>query len=396
MTTSSTAVTLILLALSLTVAADQKTDFQQAYRSYKQYMDVNDKQLALGAAADAYKLGSRIYGKSNTNTAKLAINYATLLNDTRQYKKAKKVLKGKLKIMEEAYGSDGGDLVSLLIELGRAHLDLRNPATGIGYFERASSILDDNENVLIKGLRNFDIVSILLKRRANTHTRPFVQTSYASYKEALQSNDVRLGLAAYHMAMFAINDDNHDDAVEYLNESLNAFESDEGEVGDVERTVRTLLVDILERSNKSEDATEQCLAIGERQEWRTPPKPLYMVPPALDKSLAKEPPTGRIVLSFTVDEQGFVRSPRVSSSTAPGLNEAALAAVGQFRYAPRFEDGVPVATSKVNFTVNYDFGETPSAGGKNKFSMPPARGSKSGGTGSGVRDFGDFGGGGGK
>jgi len=57
MTTSSTAITLVLLGLSFTVAADQKTDFQQAYQSYKQYMDVNDRQLALGAAADAYKLG---------------------------------------------------------------------------------------------------------------------------------------------------------------------------------------------------------------------------------------------------------------------------------------------------------------------------------------------------
>lgn len=364
---SSTAITLVLLVLSIAVAADQKTDFQQAYQSYKQYMDVNDRQLALGAAADAYKLGSRVYEKNNVNTAKLAINYATLLNDARQYKKAKKVLNGKLEIMEEAYGNDGGDLVSLLIELGRAHLDLSDPATGIGYFERASLILDNNENVLIKGLRNFDIVSILLKRRANVHARPFVQVSHAAYKQVLQSNDIRLGLAAYHMAMFAIRDSHHEDAVDYLNESLNAFESDDGKVGDLERTVRTLLVDILERSDKSEDATEHCLALGEKQEWRSLPKLLYMVPPTLDKSLAKEAPTGRVILNFTVNEQGFVRSPRVSSSTAPGLNDAALAVIGQFRYAPRFEGGVAVATSNVNFIINYDFAEQALPGRNAKF-----------------------------
>lgn len=100
-----------------------------------------------------------------------------------------------------------------------------------------------------------------------------------------------------------------------------------------------------------------------------------------------------MILNFTVDEQGFVRSPKVSSSTAPGLKEAVLAVVGQFRYAPRFEEGMPVATSNVNFIVNYDFADKPSPGGKNKFSMPPAKGSKGGGTGSGARDFGSFGGG---
>lgn len=267
------------------------------------------------------------------------------------------------------------------------------PTTGIEYFERASMIVEKNESVLFRGTKNFDLVSILLKRRANMHTLPFVQAAYSSYKQVLQSNDIRLGFAAYHMAVLALTDGHHEGAIEYLNESLVAFASDEEKVGDLERTVRTLLVDSLERSGNSEDATEHCLAIGKRQEWRTPPRPLYMVPPTLDKSLAEETPSGRVILNFTVDEQGFVRSPRVSSSTAPGLNEAVLAVVGQFRYAPRFEEGTPVATSNVNFIVNYDFVDKPSPGEKNKFSMPPAKGSKGGGTGSGARDFGSFSGG---
>jgi hypothetical protein len=57
MTTSSTVSltlkTLVLLSISITSYADRKTDFHKAYQSYKQYMEINDRQLALGAAADA-------------------------------------------------------------------------------------------------------------------------------------------------------------------------------------------------------------------------------------------------------------------------------------------------------------------------------------------------------
>ena len=88
MKTSSTAIALILLSLPVTTLADRKADFQKAYQSYNQYIEANDKPLAKGAAADAYKLGSKVYGKNHVNTAKLAINYATLLNDSRDYKEA--------------------------------------------------------------------------------------------------------------------------------------------------------------------------------------------------------------------------------------------------------------------------------------------------------------------
>lgn len=283
--------------------------------------------------------------------------------------------------MEAAYGDEGGDLVSLLIELGRAHLDPTKPAVAIGHFERASSIVDKDQNVVLKGKKNFDIVSILLTRRASLHARPFIEASHAAYKQVLQANDIRLGLAAYHMAIFALNDKRREDAINYFNESLNAFEFNDGNLGDLERTVRTMLVDSLERIGKSEDATEHCLAIGERQEWRTPPRPLYMAPPVLDKSMAVEAPTGRVVMSFTVDEQGFVRNSRVASSGAPGLNAAALAAMGQFRYAPRFENGAAVATSNVNFIINYDFAGQPAPGRKSNFKMPSSLGSKAGGGG---------------
>ena len=86
--------------------ADRKADFRAAYQSYQQAMGAGDTTGALESGKRAYKLGAKVYGRDDINTAKLAINYATLLNDTGEFKKARKILKGRLAVMESKYGQD--------------------------------------------------------------------------------------------------------------------------------------------------------------------------------------------------------------------------------------------------------------------------------------------------
>ena len=107
------AIILVVFFIAPVAAADKGKDFQRAYRSYQQHIEANNLEQALPAAEDAYKLGSGLYGRKSLNAAKLAINYATLLNDTGDYRSARKVLKGKLKIMEEEYGTDADEMVAI-------------------------------------------------------------------------------------------------------------------------------------------------------------------------------------------------------------------------------------------------------------------------------------------
>ena len=381
----------IIVLQSASALADLQSEFRQAYSSYNQYLEVDDVPLALGAAADAHKLGSRLYGRNHINTAKLAINYASLLNDTEDYKKAAKTLKGKLEIMEKSYGEDANELVSPLTELGRAHLVDRKPEKAIGYFQRASDILENHENRILSGARNFDIVAILLKRRANQYTRPFVEASYSSYDGLLEENDIRWGLTNYHMAMWSLQDERLADAINHLNMSLMAFKTSDDQITNMEKNLRLMLIDTLQRAGKSAVATEHCLAIGERENWVA--NPLYIKPPNLDLSKAKKPASIEIKLIFTVDEQGFVRKPRIKSSTEPDLNDEALAAVTEFRYAPKFINGSAVSTDDVSFTIAYEAPPQP------KFTRPPMMGlksagdEKSGDMGSSLGGSGGFGGG---
>ena len=127
----------------------------------------------------------------------------------------------------------------------------------------------------------------------------------------------------------------------------------------------------MQRTGNSERATEHCLAIGERDNWIA--DPLYIKPPNFDAEKIKQSDPVEIKLSFTVDEEGFVKSPKIESSTEPELNDEALAALTEFRYAPRFVNGVPVVTEDVNFPIAYEPPPKP------KFTRPPVMGLKAAG-----------------
>lgn len=173
------------LIITGTAFADKKEDFQEAYQAYQRYMIAGDGTNAREMAAESYRLGAKVFGKKDPNTAKLAINYAVLLNDAGSYKKARKVLKGKLKIMEDQYGANATELSPILIELGRATFNPAKPSRALNHFSRASSILENHGNALYRAKKNFDIAVILLRREGNALTQPYIEAAHAIYSREL-------------------------------------------------------------------------------------------------------------------------------------------------------------------------------------------------------------------
>ncbi len=344
---------LIVLFLMSPAFADKKEDFREAYQAYKGYVKAGDTEKAMEMAAESYRLGSKVFGKQNPNTAKLAINYAALLNDAGSFRKAGKVLKGKLKIMEDRYGADATELSSVLIELGRSEFDVDKPDEGLGYFIRASRVLEGHENALHRARKNFDIAMLLSKREGNAHTQEYIEKAHAIYSRELPTNDFRRGLTSYHMGRHALDEQQHEKALEYFNGSLDAFRSDDGKMGDLERTVRIQLIAPLEILQRREEATEHCLALGRAQEWKMPVLPIYRTDPVAPLSAIQAGLTGKVTMTFAVDEKGYVVDPRVARSTQKAFNQAALDMIREFRYAPRFADGKPVLTDGVKYSVRF-------------------------------------------
>ena len=61
---------------------------------------------------------------------------------------------------------------------------------------------------------------------------------------------------------------------------------------------------------------------------------------------------GVVVLALRVDPHGLVRTARVARSLAPAFDEAALAAVRQWRFGPVWRDGEAVEVER-NITINF-------------------------------------------
>jgi TonB family protein len=80
-----------------------------------------------------------------------------------------------------------------------------------------------------------------------------------------------------------LSDKEYGKSVEYFNDALTAFQTNDGEMSDSEEAVRTRLVQAYESAGQSRDATQHCLALGKSQEWVVPAAPLYQRAPDIPK-----------------------------------------------------------------------------------------------------------------
>ncbi len=341
----------LLLAHAPTSSADDKAEFQRTYEQYKQHMEAKETSAALDAAARAYTLGSRLFGKKSVNTANLAVNYAILLNDTGDYKESRKVLRGKLPVLEDHYGSDAIELVPVLVQLGRVKFDPQRPREALEHFSRASWLAGNHESKLYRAQQCFDIARDLLQRGGIQFAEQYIQSAHAIYAEELQENDMRLGLSSFHMAMWAAGRRQFEKAAEYFNGSLAAFETGEDPMRQMESTIRHRLVETYESMEQPDRATEHCLALGARRPWEQSPAPIYRARPVFPQEAIDGKLSGDITLEFTIDEQGYVRNAAIAESSEEALNDIAISMIQRYRYAPRFEDGRPVATDGVEYVA---------------------------------------------
>jgi len=86
----------------------------------------------------------------------------------------------------------------------------------------------------------------------------------------------------------------------------------------------------------------------------TQPKVIYKVEPQYTEAAKTAKVSGSVLLSLVVDENGDAQEIQVARSLDEGLDQNAIAAVRQWRFAPATEDGKPVAFPakiEVNFRL---------------------------------------------
>lgn len=94
-------------------------------------------------------------------------------------------------------------------------------------------------------------------------------------------------------------------------------------------------------------------SVAQAQDVTTSPKRTYYVAPLYPEAAKQSRVTGTVVAEVMIDGQGNVADAKILRSVA-GLDQAALDAVRQWRYAPTTLNGRPVpvmATVSVNFSL---------------------------------------------
>lgn len=129
---------------------------------------------------------------------------------------------------------------------------------------------------------------------------------------------------------------------------------------EMELTTHAFLVTVYQERNEPELATRHCEAIGRMTPVSDTQNyfPLFKKIPRYPATAQWMGKSGWVILRFTVDEEGIVRDPEVvESNSGDVFVNAAIEAASQFRYAPRFVDGRPVATPGVRHKITFELAD---------------------------------------
>ncbi|MDE0421556.1 MAG: energy transducer TonB [Gammaproteobacteria bacterium] len=86
--------------------------------------------------------------------------------------------------------------------------------------------------------------------------------------------------------------------------------------------------------------------------------PIVKVAPVYPQEAITKGIEGHVLVEFAVTEKGKVRDAVVVEADPPGtFDEAALTAVGKFRYKPKVVDGKPVAVEGVRNRISFEISD---------------------------------------
>lgn len=326
---------LILVLATAAHAEYSAADFNTAWRDYNAALEEGDAAAVVETSQSVLDIARELLPESDERIPVLMLNHATALDRAGEEDDARKVFDAATDLSKKVHGAGSIDYADFAFETGASLVDVGNTKMGRKYLGEAEAI----------------------------------------YRAGGSQQRQRLGLATMYLGQADTTDGRFDAAERYLLQAADNLPlADEATLADGVRA-RALLVQNYELDGKSELATPYCVAIGEANaaEQGDDYLPLFRMAPRYPSVMLNSGQEGYVVFSFTVDEQGYVRDPevieesdfrymsarRTGSSMSVSARDrsfrvAALEAVERFRYAPRFENGKPVATTGVKTRITFE------------------------------------------
>lgn len=357
---------LVALAVSLIVpfAAVHSDDlmtvdsFNATYQAYKAAVTEGNYERAVVEAKRAYNIGKEIFDEQSPNPPMLAFNYGALLSQVGNLQAAKPVLEDALDMYESRYGDDAVELIPTLMELGDASANASRSRTQRKLYDRALKLAGRHYG---KDSRKYGELSLTAGRGMlggvhATDARGYLTEAHDILMKAAGPNDPDTGLAAFSLGRLELARRKNKSAQTYFVSALASFEDPEKPASPIEMSTHAFLIRTYQELGQPEKADAHCRAIGrmtpadDDQEYF----PLYRVAPGYPMEALRQGVQGYVEFEFTVDDTGTVRDVRTVKLVGHQAFEAAAkSAITQFRYAPRFVDGQPVATAAVQSRISF-------------------------------------------
>lgn len=357
----------LLLSLNLSVittsafaseATNANTAFSQAYQNYLSAVDTNENIQQ--AAKLAYSLGAKVYGDNADNTANLAINYAKAISGFNQEDEAKRyeLYKQAYNILANNHGESSVETIDALLGMASNTKSARQADSQL---ERIVDIAKELKKPRFVADMQFAAASLLVKKFVPEKYRSakyYAEEADEYYQANLPENAVERIKSDFLMASFDEGRKKYDSAITRLNRIVTVFDNNLSYDHSAELSAHSKLIALYEKQGESEQATKHCLAIAKMVPWEESQEqtPLYRVNPDYPMGKARQGKDGSVVMEFEVDTAGFVKNVSVlDSNGGVTFEHSAKKAVEQWRYAPKFEDGIPVTAKtqvRLDFKIN--------------------------------------------
>ncbi|MBH0058505.1 TonB family protein [Pseudoalteromonas sp. SWXJZ94C] len=347
--------------LSTTTFASQSTDsqaiFSQAYQDYLAAVKANENVKQ--AAKLAYTTGLDNYEKDSDNIASLAINYAKSIDAiSDNYDQRYALYKQAYDILVKNNGKKSVETIDAIFGMAN---NTQSARTAHNHLKQVIEIALEQDKPKFVADMKFEAASLLTQKfvsKKYRQAKSYLEEADEYYQKNLPENSLDRIKADFLMASFAQGRKKYDEAISRLNRVVSVFDNNFDFDHSAELSAHSKLIELYEKQGKSEEATKHCLAIAKMMPWKESQEqtPLYRVNPRYPVQKARFSTDGSVVMEFEVDAAGFVKNPKVlSSEGGSAFEKSAKAALEQWRYAPKFENGKPVSAIsqvKLDFKIN--------------------------------------------
>jgi len=311
--------------------ADNIKIFNESQRCFKAAIKEGQKLTESRRCAKlSLEAGRSLFEPDSKNIAILTYNYGKTLNKYGKERQA--VLKNAIKLYESIHGKDSPELISLLIDAGKANRAVRiaKDSYGGGSILYADTLLAAGMSDPFKGAR-------------------FLEEALQMYMKAGGPDSLGVTLANFYLGKNKMAQAQYKLSIPYF---LKATKNPS-----IASYAHAFLVDAYDRTNQQDKATKQVLIMAAiRGNTAQSYIPLFVQQPKYPDRARRFGKEGYAMIELTVSKEGLALNPTVIEEKPEGqeFGKAALKAAASLRYVPRFIDGEPVEVPGVLYKYNFN------------------------------------------